>query len=71
MIDIGNALSIAMQKKQCSSLYALLLLSEEKENGMDILQSKSPEKVSRGLRDKSDFKTNGARLGTDIHGYMP
>ena len=57
MRDIGTMLDKIMQEKQCSSVYALLLLSEgeHKKNGIHKLQSEPSKKVSRRLRDKSNF----------------
>ena len=55
MRDIGDALRITMQKQQCSSLSALLLLKEEKKDDIRILQSQPTKKTGRRLRDKSNF----------------
>lgn len=59
MQDIGNALNTIMQNKQCSSIYAFLLLSKDKEegdaDGIHKLQPKSKTKISRRLRYKSDI----------------
>lgn len=57
MRDISGILNKIMQEKQCSSVYAFLLLSEgEDKNGLYKLQSKPNEKISRRLCDKSNFQ---------------
>lgn len=57
--DIGKALSTIMQNKQCSPIYAFLLLSENMKegeaDGIRKLQSESKKKASRRLRYKSDI----------------
>lgn len=58
MKDIGLMLNKIMQEKQCSSVYALLLLHKEEgriDDGIHKLQSESSKKASRRLRDKSSF----------------
>ncbi len=59
MQDIGNALNDIMRMKQCSPIYAFLLLSQKQEegdeDGVHKLQSKPEKKVSRRLCNKGDF----------------
>ncbi len=58
MTDISSALTVIMQDKQCSPIYALFLLSEKRvgeNNGLHKLQSESKKKTGRRLRDKSNF----------------
>ena len=59
MQDIGKALDEIMRSRQCSSIYAFLLLSEnKKEGGKDgicKLQSKSTKETGRRLRNTRDF----------------
>lgn len=59
MQDIGKALNTIMQNKQCSSIYAFLLLSEDMKEGeaggIRKLQSESETEISRRLRYKSNI----------------
>lgn len=59
MQDIGKALNTIMQNKQCSSIYAFLLLSKDREegdaDGIHKLQSEPTKKTCRRLRYKSDI----------------
>ena len=56
MKDIGDALSIIMQNKNCSSTHALILLSEGDCHELCKLQSKSCAKTCGRLRNKGDIK---------------
>ena len=49
MQDIGNVLARIMQDKQCTSIRAFCLLTEEREENVRELQSKSGTKISRRL----------------------
>lgn len=58
MRDIGSTLSNIMSDKQCSSICAFFLLSEQKvgdKDGLCKLQPKPKKKTGRRLRDKSNF----------------
>ena len=59
MQDIGTALNTIMQDKQCSSIYAFLILSQSEkegdEDGICKLQSKSGKEIGRRLRNTSNF----------------
>lgn len=57
MQDIGMALNTIMRDKNCSSVYALLLLCGEggEKNELRKLQSKSEKKASRRLRNTGNF----------------
>ena len=59
MQDIGKALNTIMQNKQCSSIYAFLLLSKDREegdaDGICKLQFEPTKKTGRRLRYKSDI----------------
>lgn len=59
MKDIGSMLDKIMQEKQCSSVYALLLLHEQNERnkyGIHKLQSEPCEKTCGRLCNKSSIK---------------
>lgn len=58
MQDIGDMLLHTMQKNQCFSLCAFLLLTEGKDDGLCILQSESGQESGRRLRDKGNFKSD-------------
>lgn len=58
MKDISELLLTTIEKEQCTALTAFLRMREEEKNDVGILQSKSAEQISRGLRNPSNCKTN-------------
>lgn len=64
MKDIGNELIRIIEDRQCSPVYALVLLSKEgEEDGIREFQSQSKKKTCGGLCDSCHCKNNGQRLG--------
>lgn len=52
MKDIGQDLSIMMSQKQCTPLYALLIMRGKKD--VRVLQPQPTKETRRGLRDKGN-----------------
>lgn len=61
MQDIGQLLKEIMVEKQCSSVYALLLLKEDKD--VSVLQPKSTRQTNGRLCDTGNIESNQSRLG--------
>ena len=64
MQDIGQMLTHVMQTENCSSTYALLMLSDKGvQDELCVLQPEPSQETCGGLCNQSDIQTNRTRVG--------